>query len=86
MKTDGNKVLTAIIDNPKPGYKETLVFNYPNGTVRVNIPDIDAEENERRMQLVKKAAEKLYKSMLIQELEAEKRATARKTKQLSVEA
>lgn len=38
-------------------YKETRVFEYPNAIVRVRIPDISDEENERRMKAVRKAAE-----------------------------
>ena len=48
---------------PKPGIKETRVFTYPNAVVRVHIPDIDDEENERRMKLVRKAAEDLLRSL-----------------------
>jgi hypothetical protein len=42
-------------------YKEVRVFEYPNMIVRVHIPDISDEENERRMKLVRKAAEALLK-------------------------
>lgn len=42
-------------------YKEVRVFKYPNMIVRVHIPDISDEENERRMKVVRKAAEALLK-------------------------
>lgn len=42
-------------------YKEVRVFEYPNMVVRVHIPDISAEEHERRMKQVRKAAEALLK-------------------------
>lgn len=42
-------------------YKEVRVFEYPNMIVRVHIPDISDEENERRMKAVRKAAEALLK-------------------------
>ena len=42
-------------------YKEVKVFEYPNAIVRVHIPDISDEENERRMKLVRKAAEALLR-------------------------
>lgn len=44
-------------------YKEVKVFEYPNMIVRVHIPDISDEENERRMKLVRKAAEALLKEV-----------------------
>jgi hypothetical protein len=42
-------------------YKEVRVFEYPNMVVRVHIPDITDEENERRMKAVRRAAEALLK-------------------------
>lgn len=45
----------------KDTYKETKVFTYPNMTVRVHIPDITAEERERRMKAIHKAAANLLK-------------------------
>lgn len=42
-------------------YKEVRVFEYPGWIIRVHIPDISDEENERRMKLVRKAAEALLK-------------------------
>jgi hypothetical protein len=42
-------------------YKEVRVFEYPNAIVRVHIPDISDEENERRMKAVRKAAEALLR-------------------------
>ena len=44
-------------------YKEVKVFEYPNMIVRVHIPDISDEENERRMKAVRKAAEALLKEV-----------------------
>lgn len=44
-------------------YKEVRVFEYPNMIVRVHIPDISDEENERRMKAVRKAAEALLKEV-----------------------
>lgn len=52
-----------MMKNPPSAYKETLVFVYPNAVVRVHIPDIDDEENERRMKLVRRAAEDLLRSL-----------------------
>lgn len=42
-------------------YSEVRVFEYPNMIVRVHIPDISDEENERRMKQVRKAAEALLR-------------------------
>ena len=42
-------------------YKEVRVFEYPNMVVRVHIPDISDEENERRMKAVRRAAEALLR-------------------------
>ena len=42
-------------------YKEVKVFEFPNAIVRVHIPDISDEENERRMKQVRKAAEALLR-------------------------
>jgi hypothetical protein len=42
-------------------YKETRVFEYPNAIVRVRIPDLDDEEQNRRMALLKAAAANVLK-------------------------
>lgn len=42
-------------------YKETRIFEYPNAIVRVRIPDISDEEQNRRLALVKVAAENVLK-------------------------
>lgn len=47
----------------KDTYKETKVFEFPNMTVRVHIPDITAEERAKRMKTVKKAAENLLRGV-----------------------
>ena len=39
------------------------VFEYPNATVRVHIPDLAPEEKEKRMKEIKKAAELLLKGV-----------------------
>lgn len=44
-------------------YKEVRVFEYPGWTIRVHIPDISDEENERRMKAVRKSAEALLKEV-----------------------
>lgn len=44
-------------------YKEVRVFEYPNMIVRVHIPDISDEENERRMKKIRKSAEALLKEV-----------------------
>jgi len=43
-------------------YKEVKVFEYPNMTVRVHIPDLTEEERNRRMAQIHKAAAELLKS------------------------
>lgn len=40
------------------------VFEYPNATVRVHIPDLAPEEREKRMREVKRSAEILLKGVL----------------------
>ena len=40
------------------------VFEYPNATVRVHIPDLAPEEKEKRMKEIKKAAEMLLKGVV----------------------
>ena len=44
-------------------YKEVRVFEYPGWVIRVHIPDISDEENERRMKKVRKSAEALLKEV-----------------------
>ena len=44
-------------------YKEVRVFEYPGWIIRVHIPDISDEENERRMKQVRKSAEALLKEV-----------------------
>ena len=44
-------------------YSEVKVFEYPNAIVRVHIPDISDEENERRIKAVRKAAEAVLKEV-----------------------
>ena len=46
-------------------YKETRVYTYPNAVVRVHIPDLDPEENERRRKLFKKAAEDFLRTLKV---------------------
>ena len=48
-------------------YKEVRVFEYPGWIIRVHIPDISDEENERRMVLVKKAATDLLREVIKRE-------------------
>lgn len=43
-------------------YKETKVFNFPGMVARVHIPDLTAEERERRMKAIKRAAAELLKN------------------------
>lgn len=43
-------------------YKETKIFNYPNMTIRVYIPDLSDVERKRRMKQLEKATEALLKS------------------------
>lgn len=42
-------------------YKEVRVFESPNATVRVHIPELSEEERARRMKQLYKAAEALLK-------------------------
>jgi hypothetical protein len=44
-------------------YKEVRVFEYPNMTVRVHIPDITPDERKRRMQKIHTAAAELLKTV-----------------------
>ena len=39
-------------------------FEYPNATVRVHIPDLAPEEKAKRMDEIKKAAERLLKGVV----------------------
>ena len=43
---------------------QSRVFNYPNATVRVHIPDLADEERIKRMKEIKFTAEKLLKGMV----------------------
>ena len=43
-------------------YKEVKVFQYPNMTVRVHIPNLTEEERKRRMQKIHNSAAELLKS------------------------
>lgn len=45
-------------------YKEVRTFTYPNAIVRVHIPDLTPEENERRMKAVRKATVDLMKAVI----------------------
>ena len=45
------------------GQSEVRTYTYPNAIVRVHFPDITAEENERRMKLLYKAAAELLKEV-----------------------
>ena len=40
------------------------VFEYPNATVRVHIPDLAPEERAKRMKEIKRAAEILLKGVM----------------------
>ena len=43
---------------------QTRVFNYPNATVRVHIPDLAPEVREKRLNEVKISAEKLLREVI----------------------
>lgn len=43
---------------------QTRVFNYPNATVRVHIPDLAPEVKEKRHNEIKLAAEMLLKEVI----------------------
>lgn len=43
---------------------QTRVFNYPNATVRVHIPDLAPEERQKRLNEVKKTAELLLREVI----------------------
>lgn len=47
----------------KDSYKETKTYQFPNMTVRVHIPDITAEERNRRMTAIHKAAGELLRGV-----------------------
>lgn len=40
------------------------VFQYPNATVRVHIPDLATDEREKRLKEVKRSAEMLLKGVV----------------------
>lgn len=44
-------------------YKETRVYEYPNAIVRVHIPDLSDEEQNRRMATLKAAAAEVLKNI-----------------------
>ena len=44
-------------------YKEVKVFNYPNATVKVYIPDLAEDEKNRRMNEIHKAAQQILMSI-----------------------
>ena len=43
-------------------YKETRVITFPGMVARIYIPDLTAEERERRMKSIKRAAAQLLKN------------------------
>ena len=43
---------------------QSRVFEYPNATVRVHIPDLASDEREKRMREVKRTAEMLLKGVM----------------------
>ncbi len=44
-------------------YKEVKTFTYPGMVVRVHIPELEANEREKRMTLIYKAAANLLKEV-----------------------
>ncbi len=40
------------------------IFTYPNAVVRVHFPDLTEEENRKRMQEIRKAAEEILKERI----------------------
>lgn len=40
------------------------IFTYPNAVVRVHFPDLAEEENRKRMQEIRKAAEEILKERI----------------------
>ena len=63
FRTQTTKKGADHMEKTRPVYKETRVFTFPNMIVRVHIPDIDDEENERRMKDLKKAAEDFLRAL-----------------------
>lgn len=43
---------------------QTKIFNYPNATVRVHIPDLAPEVKEKRLKEIKLAAEMLLREVI----------------------
>ena len=43
---------------------QSRVYTFPNATVRVNYPDITDSENEKRLQQIKRTAEKLLREII----------------------
>ena len=48
----------------KDTYKETRVFESSKAIIRVHFPDIDKEENSRRMEEFRKAAEDVLRALV----------------------
>lgn len=48
--------------------KEVKEFTYPGAIVRVHIPDLTAEERERRMNNFKKATEEFLKEVVKEQM------------------
>lgn len=46
---------------------QSRVFEYPNATVRVHIPDLASDEREKRMREVKRTAELLLNGVMANE-------------------
>ena len=46
------------------GQSEIRVFNYPNMIVRVHFPDLSVEEQNKRMNKIKKSTEELLKEVI----------------------
>ena len=51
------------MEKVQDAYKETRVYEYPNAIVRVRIPDLDDEEQNRRMAALRAAAVEVLKNM-----------------------
>lgn len=51
------------MEKGQDAYKETRVYEYPNAIVRVRIPDLDDEEQNRRMAVLRAAAVEVVKKM-----------------------
>lgn len=42
-------------------YKEVITYNFPGAIVKVSRPELDPQERERRMAIIRKAAAELLK-------------------------